>query len=210
MLRTSFLIVIGFLIALSTAASACAQRALAPIAGGTRVRVQTLGGNPLVGTVDRFSPDTLFVRSERTGRLAEFPSARLRRVEVSAGRRTRGRAALVGGAVGLVVGSAMAAAFGHGCSVTINDGSGDAPYRCGGRRQTLSLVLGIGAVGAGVGAAAPPRERWRPVLAPQAGRSDGGGRGLSFDLRPATGGPRIGQVLQAGKALRLMSVGHRG
>jgi hypothetical protein len=146
-----------------------AAAAQAPVAEGTRVRLQVRTGSLHVGVVDRLSGDTVYLRGDRTGGVQPYPASTLRRVEVSLGRRNRGRAAAVGGLIGLAVGGAMAAAFGHGCGVQASNTSGSGPYRCGGSRQTVSLVAGMGALGAVVGAAVPPRERWRTVLSPQLG-----------------------------------------
>ena len=147
---------------------ACARAAGAqahlPLSEGTRVRVQTQTSNPQVGTVSGFTDDTLYFRSERTGQVQALHVARLRRVEVSEGKGNRLRSTAIGAAGGLGAGAVMSTAFGRGCDTALSPTRGT----CNGGRQTLSLALEIGALGALIGAVVPLHERWRRVLAPHA------------------------------------------
>jgi hypothetical protein len=132
-----------------------------PVSPGARVRVQTHDGDPQVGTVSRVSADTLYFRGERTGQVEPLHVLGLRHVEVSEGRPGRRGRVVTGAVVGIGAGAVMSNAFGRGCDTPLSPSHGGS---CTGGRQTVSMALGVGALGALLGAFVPRRERWRTVL----------------------------------------------
>ena len=152
------------LLAFAPSASAVAQGL--PVLPNDRVRVSA--GRTWTGEVQAISADSLVLRRDPVGNRLSLPLSSIQRLDVSDGRRPRGKyagvGAAVGGGLGLVLGLLTKSSD---CGV---DGDSD-PFGIGGgicdSVGTVSLVLlpmaGMLA-GAGVGALAGGGERWRRVF----------------------------------------------
>lgn len=83
------------------------SQAATPIDTGSRIRV-TLGGSgrgQLTGTVVALARDTLWLARGHGEDTIVTPLATIKRLELSGGRRSAGDGALLGGAIGLVLGA---------------------------------------------------------------------------------------------------------
>ena len=127
---------------------------------GARVRI-TVGKTKHVGALVSADVDSLRFTSDTSGVVA-IPTASVTRFERSLGRRSNvGRAALVGGATGGVIGLI----FGIGAEADNNDWG----IEIGAEGIALSTLF-VGAVGAGIGAligALSKSDRWEPVAIPK-------------------------------------------
>jgi hypothetical protein len=127
-----------------------------PLGAGTRVRVKVSNGQGrLVGGLLALDNErlTLQMVTEKAPRV--FPRADVTALAVSAGRRSRGRGALLGAGVGAVVGAVIG--FAGGDDPDVNEG---------GLTASENAVEGagiFGAMGALIGLALPPGERWKEV-----------------------------------------------
>ena len=148
------------------------------IAVGTRVKVSApeISTTPVIGTVRALDAKSLTVDvSGRTEPLA-VPRDRIRRLEVSTGRRSRWTGALIGGLLGAAAGAALG-----------NSTASKNAYDVKSADQAGGAVLGL-LVGAGIGALIPPGERWQDVsssryrvsFAPRVDRTPGIAFALSF------------------------------
>ena len=128
----------------------------APLDAGSRVRVRVSGEQqPLVGRLFAVNTDSLTLQIEKEKAPRVLPRAQITALAVSAGRRSRGRGALLGGCVGVVVGAVVG--YAGGDDPNVNEG---------GLTASENAVEGagiFGAIGALIGLAVPPGERWREV-----------------------------------------------
>jgi hypothetical protein len=191
-LRTRLLAVTLGLATLAAGFSAAAEETTASVAD-PRVRVTTAEGR-LVGRVVTVRGETLvFERAGRADTL-EIRRPEILALEVSERPSRRGRGAAIGALVG--VGAAVAIGVAGGDTCTASPGPADwgnlteriNSNLCFGHAET-ALLSGILTVplGALVGVAIAPGEKWRPVgmnqLSVGATASRGGGVGLRVTLR---------------------------
>jgi hypothetical protein len=125
---------------------------------GARVRVaaEAVAPKRMVGTLVRLDADSMQLRLSDVDELARVPREAITKVEISRGRRSRGRGALYGALAGLAVGAGAVLATPRceepDCWEIFSKGEGAA------------LVGGLGAgLGALVGLAIPPGEKWESV-----------------------------------------------
>jgi hypothetical protein len=127
---------------------------------GARVRVSApdlLGPGALIGNVVALRGDTLVVRKADAGAAGlHLPLARVERLEVSRGRRSRG----TGAALGFLVGAAVGAAYGEAG----HPGLGHTDISEGGETAIYAGVGGL--LGAAIGAVLGG-ERWKRVPLPR-------------------------------------------
>ena len=127
-----------------------------PLEAGARVRVVVSSGQGrLTGGLLAVDNErlTLQIENEKTPRV--LPRAEVTALAVSAGRRSRGRGALLGAGVGVVVGAVIG--FAGGDDPNVDEG---------GLTASENAVEGagiFGAIGALIGLAIPPGERWKEV-----------------------------------------------
>ena len=121
---------------------------------GTRVRITapTVAEKRLVGTITAWGPENLTVTSEK-GPIV-LPRGAVSRLEVSRGRKSRGRGALVGAGIG--VGAGVVGGFAHGS---------DPPGLVSFNASFYAFGYGIlgAAAGALIGLAITPGERWEEL-----------------------------------------------
>ncbi len=129
---------------------------------GSRIRVTPLGGQALNGTFQGFGAEGLSL-SDRSGNLHRISNESIQQLDMSAGKNRR-KAALIGGAVGLVAGFIIGGATSGGCS-----GDCDDPYGVGGDglveagATATGAILGgliFGGLGAAAGGLFFAPERW--------------------------------------------------
>jgi hypothetical protein len=129
---------------------------------GTRIRVTPIGGQSLKGTFKGSGPQGLSY-SDETGSLHLLSNESIQRLDMSGGKNRR-KAALIGGAVGLVAGVLIGAATSGDCT-----GDCDDPYGVGGDGLAESVATGtgvmiggavFGGLGALVGGLFFAPERW--------------------------------------------------
>ena len=145
------------------------------LAQGSRVRISasSLGG-PIRGTLAALRDESLTLQVSGKSDPVVIDRNRITRLEVSAGRRSRGRGAFIGAAVGFGAGLLMTAA--------IAAGGGDQKSRAYGAAYSLVLFTPmLSLTGALIGVAVPPGERWVKV-SPQAGPGAGAPRPLGLRL----------------------------
>ena len=106
---------------------------------GTRIRVTSPGGESLNGTFEGLGPQGLSF-SDETGSLHLLSNESIRRLDMSGGKNRR-KAALIGGAVGLVAGVLIGAATSGDCTGDCYD-----PYGVGGDGLTEAAATGTGAM----------------------------------------------------------------
>src|SRR5574340_468634 len=129
---------------------------VASVAQGARVRVQMSNEQlPLVGTLSALAIDsiTLQVGKEKAPRV--LSRAQVTALAVSAGQRSRGRGTLLGTGIGAVVGGVIGFA-----------GGDDRNVETRGLTASENAVEGAGifaVLGALIGCAVPPGERWQEV-----------------------------------------------
>jgi hypothetical protein len=127
-----------------------------PLAAGTRVRVQMSNERQrLVGRVFALDNDSLTLQVEKEEAPRVLPRAQVSALAVSAGRRSRGRLALLGAGVGVVVGAVIG--FAGGDDPNVDEGGLTA-----GENAVEGAGI-FGAIGALIGLAVPPGERWKEV-----------------------------------------------
>jgi hypothetical protein len=156
----------GFLVMAVTVSAAAAKAESADGQGdvrvGSRVRLALAEGSErdsapsgrLAGTVVRASADELWLKVN-DGRTSVVPREAIERLEVSQGRRSRGRGALIGAGLAAAAGLATTAIWSATCGsdeCQIGTGFGLFLY------TPLAMMTG-----AGIGAAVPPGERWQSV-----------------------------------------------
>ncbi len=127
---------------------------------GARVRISApvVAARPILGTVVGLDERTVDVAVIGKGDAVVVPRSAISRIDVGCGRRSRGRNALIGAGIGLGMGALLGLAHG-----------GDDPEMwiaySAGEYALMFAALGAPA-GALVGAAVPPRERWRELPLP--------------------------------------------
>ncbi len=146
---------------------------------GSRLRITAASlDRPIRGTLASFSDDSLTL--ERGGKAPLLiERSRIMRLEISAGRRSRGRGAAIGAAIGLGVGLVLTAgvAASESCE-------GFNAEDCG-LATAISLILFTPVLtvsGALIGVALPPAERWVKVP-PQARPGGSSPLGLRLVVR---------------------------
>jgi hypothetical protein len=165
---------VGLAVLAGSLPAAAADEGAVP--AGSRVRVSTPKGR-LVGRFVGRQEMTILLARETDGRTdtLDIPLSDVSRLEVSQGRGGRGRSAMIGALAGLGAAVAIGLVAGEDCS-----SGGDLCFDHG------TVILGSAALavplGALVGFAIPPGEKWGPAPAgglsvrPQAAR--GGGMGV--------------------------------
>jgi hypothetical protein len=140
---------------LALIAGAAMAGASSQLATGSRVRVKVAGEKrPVVGSLLAIDERTLTLGiDERDPRIV--PRARIEDLAVSAGRRSRGRGALYGAAIGAAAGALILLATGE-------DSDGDMIQLGSGVSAAAGVIVGA-PVGALIGLAVPPGERWEKV-----------------------------------------------
>jgi len=147
---------------------------------GARVRLlaRDLDPEPLIGTVVEIDDETLSLRVGEGETPAVVPREAITRLEVSAGRKSRGRGALIGAVVGGLVGAIALAA-------TPEPSCGPNPWSCIGisKEEAAPAVIGLGAgVGALVGLAITPGEKWTVLPSARVAFSPAHGRHVQISL----------------------------
>lgn len=122
---------------------------------GMRVRVAApaLGPGPLVGAIMALDSKHMTLRVPGRTDPLSLDRANISRIELSVGRRSRGRGALVGAAAGAAAGVLLSLVTYGGRSEQLFSRGGDA----------IVSAAALGSAGALVGVALPPRERWKGV-----------------------------------------------
>ena len=141
---------------------------------GTRVRVRSENAQgDVVGSVVSIDDSTLSLNVPGRATPAPVRLDTVNRLEVSDGRHSRGRNALIGAGLGSAIGTGvLVALFGS------SGNSGDAGY-------IVFFGVALGApIGALTGAALPPSERWRDVSLAQHGAAR---RITGLSVRPVRG-----------------------
>lgn len=141
-----------------------------------RIRASSLNG-PIRGTLASLSGDSLTLETQGRAPLV-LERSQITRLEVSAGRRSRGRGAAIGALIGLGVGLLSTTAIGLGTCSGDNAGSEDCVIGTVAGLVVLTPALTI--LGAGIGVALPPGERW--VKVPPQGMPAGGSPPLGLRL----------------------------
>ncbi len=162
-MRGRALVVLAVLVTSSTSqASAQPPARLAP---GSRVRVVATGVSPrpLIGTILRVDETTVEIQGADQKDSVVVRHDAITKLQVSLGRRSRGRGAAIGTLVGFGIGVIPAFVPEHKEECGPNAG-----FLCGAvfiTRTQVGLVFGgMGAgVGALIGAAVPPGEKWKAV-----------------------------------------------
>jgi len=161
----------------------------AALADGARVRLKLPRGvrdlpNPVVGRIASIDGETITVSLNSLQRVT-VPARAVERVEVSAGRHSRGRGALAGAGAGALVGALY---FGVAAAAGCRESFPSSPGGCVATLTGMGAVLGA-APGALIGAIVPPGERWEPVsrerlhvTAQPILRKDGAGIGLAVSF----------------------------
>jgi hypothetical protein len=145
---------------------------------GSRLRVTapSLDG-PIRGTLASLSDDSLVLETKGGAAPLMIERSRITRLDISAGRRSRGRGAAIGAALGLGVGLLLTVV-----ATATEDCSGYGAEDCG-LLPAVSLILFTPVLtvsGAVIGVALPPAERW--VRVPPQARPAGGSSRLGFRL----------------------------
>jgi len=162
LIRGTGLAVLLLLLTVLTLPAQAGAQSNAELPTGTRIRVTPLTGQSLKGTFQGSGPEGLSL-SDQAGSLRVLANASIQRLDMSAGKNRR-KAALIGGAVGLVAGVLIGAATSGDCA-----GDCDDPYGVGGSSPVESVAVGTGALlggvvfgglGAGIGGLFFAPERW--------------------------------------------------
>jgi len=151
----------GALVLVMAVGATGAAQEMPSLREGARVRLlaRDLYPEPLIGTVVEIDDETLSLRLGDRETPALVPREAITRLEVSAGRKSRGRGALFGAVIGGLVGAIALAA-------TPEPSCGPNPWSCIGvsKGEAAPAVIGLGAgVGALVGLAITPGEKWTVV-----------------------------------------------
>jgi hypothetical protein len=129
---------------------------------GDRIQVTPSEGTPLKGAFQALSPEGLTILDARAGAFT-IPVESIRALELAAGRK-RGKAAIIGGAVGLVAGVILGGLTSGDCVGDCGDPYGiDGGGLAEANATAEGAVLGglvLGGLGAAVGAIFFAPERW--------------------------------------------------
>jgi hypothetical protein len=162
------------------AASGAGAQDVVTVAPGQRVRLTLADsnseGSSLVGEAVALDDSRMTLRVSHRKDLVVVPRPSIQQLELSTGRGSRGRKALIGAAVGTAIGVVVGLNDYEGATDPITSKAGTA---------MIGGVL-LGTLGALVGVALPPGERWKKVptarihlaLTPVRGR--GGAISLAF------------------------------
>jgi hypothetical protein len=128
-------------------------QSLTSVEPGARVRVaaEAVAAEPLVGTFVRLDGNALALRLPDREELTVVPREAITKLEVSHGRRSRGRGALIGALAGFAVGAIAVAAT-----------PGDDEMFTAAEATAMVGAMGAG-LGALIGLAIPPGEKWESV-----------------------------------------------
>lgn len=130
-----------------------------PLVSGAQVRVRPgTGGNPRIGTLIALDDTVLTMRLGAGEAPSVIRRSDITSVDVSAGRHSRWRKALIGAGIG--VGAGVLIGFALGDDRGASDDS-ELAFTAGEKAFGLAIVLGP--VGGIVGAAVTPGEKWRGV-----------------------------------------------
>ncbi len=151
-----YALIVAFVGILSLAAAVALADDTVQLTSGTRVRVTVpTGGGRLVGTVLALDDKNLTLQIPGKTDTTVLRREDITTVDVYAGRRSRGRGALNGAAFGAVMGALMGLAAG-------SDDPGTFIRLSAGGKALIAATL-LAPIGALVGAAAPPPERWKEL-----------------------------------------------
>jgi hypothetical protein len=169
------------IVALSLAVPALAEERLA-LAPGSRVRIRTSEGRGSIrGTLASLDDQRLTLEEKPGAAPRVIDRSQIARLELSAGRRTRGHGAALGAAIGLGAGLLFT-----GVVAARESCEGYGAEDCG-LATAVSLIVftpALTATGALVGVALPPSERWVTVPSTPAVRQSGPSPlGLRLTLR---------------------------
>jgi hypothetical protein len=138
------------------AASGAGAQDLVAVAPGQRVRLtlddSNSEGSSLVGEAVALDDSRMTLRVSHRKELVVVPRPRIKQLELNTGRRSRGRKALIGAAVGTAIGVVVG---------LDSYGGGDETFSKSGSAMIGGVMLGT--LGALVGVALPPGERWKTV-----------------------------------------------
>jgi hypothetical protein len=169
-------------LALAVPTAAAVAQEPPEVTPGTRVRISapTVAKKHFVGTITAWDPENLTMTSDK-GPIV-LPRGAVSRLELSRGRKSRGRKALLGAGIGAAAGALVG--FAHGSDPP---GSSIVAFDAG----TYALTFGAlgAAAGALIGVAITPGERWEE-LPPTRFRVSVGpvrGHGLGVSLTMAFG-----------------------
>ena len=151
-----YALIVAFVGILSLAAAVALADDTVQLATGTRVRVTVpTGGGRLVGTVLALDDKKLTLQVPGKTDTTVLRREDITKVEVSAGRRSRGGGALIGAAIGAGAGALIGLAAGS------DDPGTFIRISAGGKALFAAIVLAP--IGAVVGAAVHPGERWKEL-----------------------------------------------
>jgi hypothetical protein len=147
-------------IGLATAVLLAAVPAAAQIVPGNRVRVHAAGQRSLVGTLQSLDETALILNPHGSSDAVTIDRSRVQRVDISQRRGRKGR----GGLIGFIGGAALGAALGAGIAADCSEEDFLCLYP---REQRGAYMAGsavaLGVVGAVIGAAVSPGEKWGRV-----------------------------------------------
>ncbi len=151
-----YALIVAFVGILSIAAAVALADDAVQLASGTRVRVTVpTGGGQLVGTVLALDDNNLTLQVLGKTDTKVLLRDDITQLEVSAGRRSRGRGALIGAGIGAGAGGLMGLA----------SGSDDANsfFRFTAGEKALIAAIFFAPIGALIGVAVHPAERWKEL-----------------------------------------------
>ena len=148
---------LAFAGAMSVAATVLLAQDIVQPARGTRLRLTLAsGGRRLVGTLTTLDDGALTLLTPHRTDAVVVRREGITRVEVSTGRQSRARGALLGAAIGAGAGAVIGVAGGLATS-----GEGEKTYGAVASGAISAFLLG--SIGAGVGLVVPPAERWNEL-----------------------------------------------
>ena len=151
-----YALMVAFVGVLSLAAAVALADNTVQIASGTRVRVTVpTGGGQLVGTVLTLDDKNLTLQVLGKPDTTVLLRQDITQVEVSAGRRSRGRGALNG--------AGIAAGFGGLMGLVSGNDDASSFIRLTAAEKALILAVVFAPIGALIGVAVRPAERWKEL-----------------------------------------------
>ena len=151
-----YALIVAFVGSLSLAAAVALADDTVPLASGSRVRVTVpTGGGQLVGTVLALDDKNLTLQVSGKTDTTVLLREDITQLEVSAGRRSRGRGALIGAGIGAGIGGLIGLASGN------DDRSSF--IRLTAVEKALIAAVVFAPIGALIGVAVPPAERWKEL-----------------------------------------------